>query len=147
MQGWTRRVAAVALLACTAMAGPAVAQQTDFSGTFSFQSGDLDPGPRFNLISGYADSEAVGDGTYLIVLVATEYQQTEQSSRRVYAVQDCVGRPSGRDIAITCEVSMTTSTTNYRPDNFLLRPSGDQGLWQGQVTSNGSAEVEFVLVN
>lgn len=146
MQGLTRRVAALALLACTAMAGPAVAQQTDFSGTFSFQTEDLDPGPRFSLISGYAYSEAAGDGTYLITLVATQYQQTEQSRGRVYALQACVGRPSGRDIAIVCEVSGSTSTRNYLPDNFILRPSGEELIWQGEVTSSGSAGVEFLLI-
>lgn len=126
------------------MAGGANAQAGEFAGGFAFQTSDLEAGPEFEILSGYAITEQLNNGTYRVSLLATDYQQNDQNWSRVYALQLCTGQPSGDDMVITCQVINHTGQ-NYLPDNFTIRQdAANRSLWRGTMSSSSTAPVEFI---
>ncbi len=145
MKRFSRLVGAAALAAATALiAGAAQAEPGQFAGNFSFQTDDLIAGPNVQILSGSAVAALQNNGTYRVSLVATDFFQNPEGSRRVYAVQLCTGQPDGGEMTITCQV-VSTNSTNYTPDNFRLRQDpATPTLWRGTLSSSGSAPVEFL---
>ena len=145
MTGYSRFVGVASLAAAAALsAGAAQAEPGGFAGGFSFQSDDLVAGPDVQILSGYAIAELQDNGAYRVGLVATDFYQNAEGSRRVYALQLCTGQPEGAEMVITCQVSETTGS-NYTPDDFRLQQvPGSPVLWRGTLSSNGTAPVEFI---
>ena len=126
-------------------AGTAQAQQGEFAGMFSFQTGDMLDGPRVQILSGDALADLQDDGSYRVRLLATDFlQNADGTSSRVHAIQLCTGKPEGEEMLITCQV-LNSTVTNYIPDSFRLRQVPDTpAFWRGTLESAGSVSVEFI---
>lgn len=115
-----------------------------FAGGFSFQTDDLIAGTDVQILSGYAQAQLQSNGSYRVSVVATDYYQNAQGSRRIYALELCTGQPTGGEMVITCQVVQSTGT-NYVPDDFrLTQDAAAPSLWRGTMSSNGTAPVEFI---
>ncbi len=145
MKGVLRLIGGAALTAAAVLtAGAALAEPGQFAGGFSFQTDDLIAGADVQILSGYALAELQSNGSYRVSVVATDFYQNAEGSRRVYALELCTGQPTGTEMVITCQVVQSTGT-NYAPDDFrLTQDPAAPTLWRGTMSSNGTAPVEFI---
>jgi hypothetical protein len=137
--------AALGLSAAVLLSAPASAQTESFAGRYAFHSLDVKSGAPVRTLSGFADSRRLSDGTYQISMLVIQYDQTNGDQTQGLALQSCVGRPSDRDLVITCRVE-DTSFDSYSPDNFVISADGSSGLWSGQISSSGDTEVLFFSI-
>ncbi len=139
--------AAVLGLSSAAMLSTSASAQSElFAGRYIIQSDDLNTGAPVRTFSGYADSRRLANGNYDISLLIIQYDQTNGNEDQGLAVQSCIGRPSTRDLTITCSVQ-ASSFDSYSPDNFVIRPDGGPDLWSGEITSSRNTRITFISID
>ena len=134
--------AAVVLAACSA--GVASAQSdSDYAGTWAFQTAPYGSGAVGAYMSGLAVMTPSAPDRYEIRLMANErlVNRPTGETRLLVAHQTCTGEQTGAQFSITCE--MAEPLEGYQADNFILQPGEEAGQLVGVLDSVNHAQVTF----
>lgn len=136
-----RSILAAAFFAM-ALTTPAAAQDSDFSGTWAFQTEPYGSQQFGVVMSGAAVLTPVAPDRYDIALLAQELivDRASGQSQVISARQSCTGNYDGAQFTIACELA--EEIEGYAPDNFLLQP-GEDGRLVGVLDSAASSQVTF----